>query len=111
MGNDTLSPPPNQSTLFFSSLDSITLQVPNAVSTLSREQAHLIAVPNPADQEVVLQCNVSGECTLTDVTGRCWYRGLINSSSLHLNTSHLPNGIYFLQHSTASAAIKICVQH
>ena len=113
MGNDTLSPPANQSTLFFSSLDSITLQVPDAMSNLSREQAHLITVPNPADQEVVLQCNVSGEIYVYDAMGRCLFQQKTTTSPITLQTNSYPNGIYILHFRNKSSYTtqKISIQH
>lgn len=113
MGNDTLMPPANQSTLFFSALDSIVLHIPNAIHSISKAPLQLIASPNPVDQQLQLQGNETGTCYLYDALGRCLFEQRIAAWPYYLNTAHYPNGIYLLQFQQHDSLLtqKISIQH
>lgn len=113
MGNDTLMPPANQSTLFFSALDSIVLHIPNAIPSISKAPIQLIASPNPVDQQLQLQGSETGTCYLYDALGRCLFQQRITAWPYYLKTAHYPNGIYLLQFQQHSSLLtqKISIQH
>lgn len=61
------------------------------------EQAHLVAYPNPTSGRLVIENLAEGEVSLYDVTGRLVQRWITHESTMNLNISPLPQGIYILR--------------
>lgn len=72
-------------------------------SIIASEQGRALTVfPNPAENELFLQCGdnlikANPAVSLMDVLGREVWIGRINSSNMVVDIGHLPDGLYFLR--------------
>jgi hypothetical protein len=115
MGNDTLYPPANQSTLFYASLDSIASnQYPSAITNIEKD-ALFMAYPNPAQNEISIDFakGEKGVLQLYNAIGQTLQTITINTQHAKLNTSTYRNGLYFISFKNEGTSItkKIIVQH
>ena len=59
--------------------------------------------PNPAKQSIIVEffeLISDGQVKVTDATGRCWIKSMMNTSSMGLDVSSLARGIYFVSISS-----------
>lgn len=66
---------------------------------LIEEKPILSFYPNPANQTIsVLQNNLSKnqQITITDLTGKLKYTGILNTQELTIDISHIKSGLYFI---------------
>ncbi|MBK9481665.1 MAG: T9SS type A sorting domain-containing protein [Bacteroidetes bacterium] len=128
MGNDTLYPPANQSTMFFASLDSIDATWPLQNTVQFHESFQIEVYPNPAYKylyvdmkQVVTQTkNEHTLIKMQNALGQIVYMTQVaekhsnTPNSLHtIDISSYPNGMYFLSLISDQQAIskKIIIQH
>jgi hypothetical protein len=128
MGNDTLYPPANQSTMFFASLDSIDATWPLQNTVQFHESFQIEVYPNPAYKylyvdmkQVVTQTkNEHTLIKMQNALGQIVYITQVaenysnTPNSLHtIDISSYPNGMYFLSLISDQQAIskKIIIQH
>nr|MBP6314197.1 T9SS type A sorting domain-containing protein [Chitinophagaceae bacterium] len=117
MGNDTLYPPANQSTMFFSSLDSIDANWAVGTNELATATAKLIVYPNPASDMLQIQMPVgnhkSQKIEIQNTTGHVVYSTLCKTEKLQLSIENFPNGIYFITYKNnwQSTTKKLLIQH
>jgi hypothetical protein len=117
LGNDTLYPPSGQSTLFFSSLDSITIHAPLAVNEYSMSTINLSLLPNPANDAVQIQVNNSSlskaKLNIQNSLGQCIASYIITQNSIIIPTLYYPNGMYFVTYQNQQQSItqKLIIQH
>ncbi|HMT36619.1 MAG TPA: T9SS type A sorting domain-containing protein, partial [Chitinophagaceae bacterium] len=128
MGNDTLYPPANQSTMFFASLDSIDATWPLQNTVQFHESFQIEVYPNPAYKYLYvdmkqLVTQTKNEHTLIkmqNALGQIVYMTQVaekhsnTPNTLHtIDISSYPNGIYFLSLISDQQAIskKIIIQH
>ena len=128
MGNDTLYPPANQSTMFFASLDSIDATWPLQNTVQFHESFQIEVYPNPAYKYLYVdmkqvETQTKNEHTLIkmqNALGQIVYITQVaekhsnTPNSLHtIDISSYPNGIYFFSLISDQQAIskKIIIQH
>jgi hypothetical protein len=128
MGNDTLYPPANQSTMFFASLDSIDAPWPLQNTVQFQNSFQIEVYPNPAYKylyvdmkQVVTQTkNEHTLIKMQNALGQIVYMTQVaenysnTPNSLHtIDISSYPNGMYFLSLISDQQAIskKIIIQH
>lgn len=116
MGNDTLYPPNNQSTLFFASIDSIPIHNQEPASIYqAASHLHFQCYPNPAHDVLYIRSAVAiqGQLSLYNMLGEKLTSVAMNSKDVSVNTSRLPEGIYTLQlqHKGFTQLKKILIQH
>lgn len=123
MGNDTLYPPANQSTMFFASLDSIPAIWPLSSNEIRGKSAEFVVYPNPASTFLNIEIsNLKSHASYQDYNvqlfnalGKVLYSSQISNRSSHISVdiSSFADGIYFLSYKTDQQSItkKIIIQH
>lgn len=118
MGNDTLYPPANQSTMFFASLDSIVKQWPlGNVNINVVDEFNLF--PNPCANEMFIKVSpragIENKLEVLNAMGQYIYvsRNLNFQSHTSLDVSTWPNGVYFVTYTNnkQSNTLKMIIQH
>lgn len=123
MGNDTLYPPANQSTMFFASMDSIPAIWPLSSNEIRGTSAEFVVYPNPASTFLNIEIsNLKSHASYQDYNvqlfnalGKVLYSSQISNRSSHISVdiSSFADGIYFLSYKTDQQSInkKIIIQH
>lgn len=56
--------------------------------------------PNPTSDFVVLLSNGNGNVTITDLTGKVVYNGIVNQNQQVINVNNLNKGVYIIQYTS-----------
>ncbi len=119
MGNDTLYPPANQSTMFFSSLDSIDASWAVGTNEPLNFNTDVIVYPNPASEMIVVQMpfkyDVVAKIEVQNALGQLFYSSSFSDrlSSISIDVSNYPKGIYFITYKSNRRSIskKLIINH
>ncbi|MBL7766802.1 MAG: T9SS type A sorting domain-containing protein [Chitinophagaceae bacterium] len=122
MGNDTLYPPANQSTLFFASLDSIPTLAPDGIREYQTRDNLIKVYPNPAYNilTIVLETDAipfaqEAKIEIYNTLGQMIQQLDVSKKSPYhqLDVSNFYNGIYYMKYidKHTNSTKKFIVQH